>query len=97
MQSSVGIIGVQVINIPPSTIIHGQLVNLILLNTVAIATRAQLRCRRRSVAWLQLTSRSWAGLYTITLYTNDTFGDYCNAQFRQVTLLYSDLIGQVSL
>ena len=61
MQSSVGIIGVWVISVPLPTIIHGQLVNLIFLNTAAIATGAQLRCRRWEVAWLQLTSRSWAG------------------------------------
>jgi len=33
----------------------------------------------------------------VTLYVNDTFGDYFNGQFRQVTTLYSDLIRQVSL
>jgi len=32
-----------------------------------------------------------------TLYTNDTFGNCYNDQFRQVTLLFSDLIRQVSL
>jgi len=29
------------------------------------------------------------------LYVNDTFGDCFNGQFRQVTILYSDLIRQV--
>ena len=34
----------------------------------------------------------------VTLYVNDTFGDYFDGQFRQVAILiYSDLIRQVSL
>ena len=31
------------------------------------------------------------------MYTNDIFGDYYIGQFRRVTLLYSNLIRQVSL
>jgi len=34
---------------------------------------------------------------SLCMYVNDTFGDYFNGQFRQVTILYSDLIRQVSL
>ena len=51
---------------------------------------------------LPLGQNSWpyytGGYITqVTLYVNDTFGDYFNGQFRQVTILYSDLIRQVSL
>ena len=34
---------------------------------------------------------------SLCMHVNDTYGDCFNGQFRQVTILYSDLIRQVSL
>ena len=46
---------------------------------------------------LTLLIKAGGCIRQITLYTNDTVRDFYNGQFRQVTLLYSDLIRQVSL
>jgi len=39
----------------------------------------------------------WLYITQVTLYVNDTIGDCFIGQFRQVTILYSDLIKQGSL